>query len=257
MGESMNQEERLIKIMEYLNEHRTMSLKIMCELFQVSRDTARRDIVKLTNETTIIRTHGGVALSSFHRKISDYVNREEKEIEYKISIGKQAASFVGDNEIIYLDVSTTVNCMASFLTASNITVVTNSIDTVNHLMDMENVNIHILGGELNKHSRYMAGFSAMEKLKDYHFDKVFIGSPGLTEDGVYYAYEEDIHFKRQIVKQTNEVFLLADETKMNQRQNFKALSLESIDTIITNGVIPGNLERVVKEYGIELITGVK
>ena len=36
MGESMNQEERLIKIMEYLNEHRTMSLKIMCELFQVS-----------------------------------------------------------------------------------------------------------------------------------------------------------------------------------------------------------------------------
>ena len=48
----------------------------------------------------------------------------------------------------------------------------------------------------------------MEKLKDYHFDKVFIGSPGLTEDGVYYAYEEDIHFKRQIVKQTNEVFYL-------------------------------------------------
>ena len=48
----------------------------------------------------------------------------------------------------------------------------------------------------------------MEKLKDYHFDKVFIGSPGLTEDGVYYAYEEDIHFKRQIVKQTNGVFYL-------------------------------------------------
>lgn len=44
---------------------------------------------------------------------------------------------------------------------------------------------------------------------------------------------------------------------MNQRQNFKALSLESIDTIITNDAIPGDLERVVKEYGIELIVGVK
>ena len=83
MGEIMNQEERLIKIMEYLNEHRTMSLKIMCELFQVSRDTARRDIVKLTNETTIVRTHGGVALSSFHHKISDYVNREEKKLNIR------------------------------------------------------------------------------------------------------------------------------------------------------------------------------
>lgn len=91
MGESMNQEERLIKIIEYLNQHRTMSLKIMCELFQVSRDTARRDIVKLTNETTIVRTHGGVALSSFHHKISDYVNREEKEIEYKVSIESESA----------------------------------------------------------------------------------------------------------------------------------------------------------------------
>ena len=83
--------------------------------------------------------------------------------------------------MIYLDVSTTVNCMASFLTASNITVVTNSIDTVNHLMDMENVNIHILGGELNKHSRYMTGFSAMEKLKDYHFDKVLLDHPVLQK----------------------------------------------------------------------------
>ena len=36
---------------------------------------------------------------------------------------------------------------------------------------------------------------------------------------------------------------------MKSTSNFKwALSLESIDTIITNDVIPGDLERVVKEY---------
>ncbi|KEK24583.1 DeoR/GlpR family DNA-binding transcription regulator [Bacillus gaemokensis] len=251
----MNQDERLIKITEYLNEHKTMSLKMMCELFYVSRDTARRDIVKLTNETAMVRTHGGVAIPSFHHKISDYLNREGKEAEYKEGIGQKAASLVKDNEIIYLDVSTTVNCMASFLEANNVTVVTNSIDTVNRLASTTNVNIHILGGQLNKQSRHVTGFAAMEKLKDYHFDKVFIGAPGLTEDGVYYAFEEDIYFKRELVKQTNEVFLLIDATKFNQRQNFKALQLEAIDTIITNDSVPDCLGGVVKNYGIEVMLG--
>ncbi|MDZ5605659.1 DeoR/GlpR family DNA-binding transcription regulator [Bacillus bingmayongensis] len=251
----MNQDERLIRITEYLNDHKTMSLKMMCELFHVSRDTARRDIVKLTNETEIVRTHGGVALPSFHQKISDYVNREEKDAAYKQAIGKTAASFVQDNEIIYLDVSTTVNCMASFLEANNVTVVTNSIDTVNRLANTTNVNIHILGGQLNKQSRHVTGFAAMEKLKDYHFDKVFIGAPGITEEGVYYAFEEDIYFKRELIKQTNQVFLLIDATKFNQRQNFKALWLEAIDTIVTNDNVPERLSDVVKNHGIEVVLG--
>ncbi|WP_459503321.1 DeoR/GlpR family DNA-binding transcription regulator [Bacillus sp. C1] len=251
----MNQDERLIRITEYLNDHKTMSLKMMCELFRVSRDTARRDIVKLTDETAIVRTHGGVAIPSFHHKISDYVNREQKESEYKQAIGKKAASFVQDNEIIYLDVSTTVNCMASFLEANNVTVVTNSIDTVNRLAETTNVNIHILGGQLNKQSRHVTGFAAMEKLKDYHFDKVFLGAPGITEEGVYYAFEEDIYFKREVIKRTNQVFLLIDATKFNQRQNFKALQLESIDTMITNERMPNRLGDAVKNYGIEVMLG--
>lgn len=46
----MHQEERILKVLAYLNEHNYMSIHDICEMFNVSRDTARRDIVRLINE---------------------------------------------------------------------------------------------------------------------------------------------------------------------------------------------------------------
>lgn len=43
----MYQEERLLKILEYLKQHQAMSVQDICTQFEVSRDTARRDIVRL------------------------------------------------------------------------------------------------------------------------------------------------------------------------------------------------------------------
>lgn len=49
------------------------------------------------------------------------------------------------------------------------------------------------------------------------------------------------------------LFLLADHTKFHQRQHYKALTLESIDTIITNQEIPNDLNNMMIEHGVEVI----
>lgn len=252
-GLKMNQEERLIRILNYLETHKTMNIKQMCESFDISRDTARRDIVELTKEEMVVRTHGGVALQSFHKKIDDYRYRSNTESETKKLIGKKAASMITDNEMIYLDVSTTVNFIAQFLKAKQVTIVTNSIDSAYVLAQSEDTTIHVLGGILNKTTRHVTGFSSIEKLKDYHFNKVFIGAAGITEDGIYYGSEEDIYFKRELIQRADQVFLLIDHTKHNHRQNYRALAFESIDTIITNQPMSNNLYGFLEEQGVEVL----
>ncbi|MFB7641669.1 DeoR/GlpR family DNA-binding transcription regulator [Peribacillus butanolivorans] len=249
----MNQEERLIRILNYLEIHKTMNIKQMCETFDISRDTARRDIVELANQKMVVRTHGGVALPSFHKKIDDYRDRLRTESETKKLIGKKAASMITDNEMIYLDVSTTVNFIAQFLKARQVTIVTNSIDSAYVLAQSEDTTIHFLGGTLNKSTRHVTGFSAIEKLKDYHFNKVFIGAAGIMEDGIYYGLEEDIYFKRELIKHADQVILLTDHTKHNHRQNYRGLTFESIDTIITNKSMPNNLYKSIEELGVEVL----
>ncbi|EJP86700.1 DeoR/GlpR family DNA-binding transcription regulator [Bacillus paranthracis] len=249
----MNQEERLIRVLNYLETHKTMNIKQMCEMFHISRDTARRDIVKLSKNKAIVRTYGGVALATFHKKIDTYQERSQTELETKKSIGMKAANMITNNDMIYLDVSTTVNFVAQHLQSQNVTVVTNSIDSAYMLAQSEDTTIHLLGGTLNKVSRHTTGISTTEKLKDYHFNKVFIGTAGITEDGIYYGFEEDIYFKRELIKHADQVILVADHTKCNQRQNYKALTFESIDTFITNKAMPSNLYNTLKENGVEVV----
>ncbi|MHA2896014.1 DeoR/GlpR family DNA-binding transcription regulator [Bacillus cereus] len=249
----MNQEERLIRVLNYLETHKTMNIKQMCEMFHISRDTARRDIVKLSKNKAIVRTYGGVALATFHKKIDTYQERSQTELETKKSIGMKAANMIANNDMIYLDVSTTVNFVAQHLQSQNVTVVTNSIDSAYMLAQSEDTTIHLLGGTLNKVSRHTTGISTTEKLKDYHFNKVFIGTAGITEDGIYYGFEEDIYFKRELIKHADQVILVADHTKCNQRQNYKALTFESIDTFITNQALPSDLYNTLKENGVEVV----
>lgn len=249
----MNQEERLIRVLNYLETHKTMNIKQMCEMFHISRDTARRDIVKLSQNKAVVRIYGGVALATFHKKIDNYQERSQTELETKRLIGVKAANMIANNDMIYLDVSTTVNFVAQHLQSTNVTIVTNSIDSAYMLAQSKNATIHLLGGMLNKTSRHVSGYSTTEKLKDYHFNKVFIGAAGITEDGIYYVFEEDIYFKRELIKHADQVILVADHTKFNQRQNYKALTFESIDTFVTDQVIPNNLYSILKENGVEVV----
>lgn len=46
-------------------------------MFHVSRDTARRDLVKLEEENSIIRTRGGAILPSIQEEIKNYSKRLE------------------------------------------------------------------------------------------------------------------------------------------------------------------------------------
>ncbi|MEI5948069.1 DeoR/GlpR family DNA-binding transcription regulator [Bacillus albus] len=253
----MNQEERLIRVLNYLETHKTMNIKQMCEMFHISRDTARRDIVKLSQNKEVSRIYGGVALATFHKKIDNYQERSQTELETKKIIGMKAANMISTSDMIYLDVSTTVNFVAQYLQSKNVTIVTNSIDSAYMLVQSEDTTIHLLGGTLNKASRHVTGYSTTEKLKDYHFNKVFIGAAGITEDGIYYGFEEDIYFKRELIKHADQVILVADHTKYNQRQNYKALTFESIDTFVTNQVMPNGLYNILKENGIEIVIASK
>lgn len=89
----MYQEERLISIIDYLKEHKRISVDQICSLLHVSRDTARRDLVKLKERGVIIRTRGGAILPTNHDEIKDYSGRLNIVSEEKNMIGK-AVRFV-------------------------------------------------------------------------------------------------------------------------------------------------------------------
>ncbi len=247
------QEERLYRIMEYLEKSESMTVNDICDIFQVSRDTARRDIVKLTEQGAVIRTHGGIALTKFVHKLNQYAERQNNELEVKQRLGEYAATFVTDNELIFLDVSTTVKCMIPHLGVKSLKVVTQSLDNAWMLMENESIQTYLLGGLICPETRHLMSYDSLKKLADYRFNKVFLSAVGIHREGIYYYHQDDVYFKRELVTRAEQVILVADHTKFEKCSFFKVLDFQMIDTMITDQSLPQELRESIEDAGVELI----
>ncbi|MCR6109803.1 DeoR/GlpR transcriptional regulator [Bacillus sp. A301a_S52] len=249
----MYQEERLIAIISYLKQHKRISVEQICTLFDVSRDTARRDLVKLEEEKSIVRTRGGALLPS-HVELKPYLSRLETVSEEKKKIGKLAASLIYEGDRVILDTSTTVQACAEQLDNINCTVITNSINQADVLSNKSNINIQLLGGTLEKDHRFLYGASVVNKLSEYYADKAFIGVIGISEEGLTIAHEEDGVVMRKMMQQAKQVIVLADHTKLGNTDFFKYAHLSDVDLLITDKIPPKPFSELLQQYDVELLT---
>ena len=249
----MYQEERLLSILDFLQKNKRISVEEICTMFHVSRDTARRDLVKLEVENSIIRTRGGAILPSIQEEIKNYTKRLETVSQEKKIIGKKAASLIYPNDNIILDTSTTVQACAEHIQNMDCTIITNSINLAEVLSNRSHINIQLLGGTLHKEHRFLYGSSVVEKLSDYYVDKLFVGVIGISETGLTIAHEEDGVVKRKMVKQAKQVIVLADHTKLGTNHFFKFASLDDVDLLITDKTPPKAFMEVLRKNNVELL----
>ncbi|PLR86582.1 DeoR/GlpR transcriptional regulator [Bacillus canaveralius] len=250
----MYQEERLLAILQFLKANKRISVEQICSLFQVSRDTARRDIVKLEEEKAIVRTRGGAILPTSNHAIKNYSSRLKMVSEEKHVIGQKAASLIYPHDRVILDASTTVQACAEHLGHIDCTIITNSINQAEVLSSKSKVNIQLLGGKLHKEHRFLYGASVLEKLTEYHVDKAFIGVVGISEKGLTIAHEEDGGVKRKMMQQADQVIVLADHTKLGITDFYRFAGLEDIDLLITDKTPPKPFRELLSKYNVELLT---
>ncbi|WP_462413651.1 DeoR/GlpR family DNA-binding transcription regulator [Neobacillus sp. Marseille-QA0830] len=241
----------MLKILDYLKTHNQVSNQEICSMLDISRDTARRDIIKLVEEGTAIRTHGGIALPHFKEEIKAYKERLTTASKQKYLIGKEASTYITDGDLCFLDVSTTVKFLCENLQVRS-TVYTHSLDNAEVLSTKESMEVHLLGGTLNQKNRFFYSPEMAAQLNDIYFDKVFLGAAGLLSDGVYFANQEDAYIKRMVSNRAKQVFLLADFEKFNQSSHYKAMSFSHIDTLITDKEPPEEFIEILKNHKVEI-----
>ncbi|MBE9916135.1 DeoR/GlpR transcriptional regulator [Paenibacillus donghaensis] len=247
----MYQEERLVKILEHLKRHETVSNQEICEWLGISRDTARRDFIKLVKEGAAIRTHGGIALPRLKEEIKIYKERLTTASKQKLAIAKTAASHVGKRDLCFLDVSTTVRFLCEEI-KEEISVYTHSLDNAEALSVNNEIDVHLLGGKLHKENRFFYDMTTASQLNELHFDKAFFGAAAVMEDGIYFSNREDAFIKQMSAKRAERVYVLTDAGKFNLTGHYKGLSFQDIDTIIIDRIPPDQYLAIFNEHQIKV-----
>jgi DeoR family fructose operon transcriptional repressor len=228
-------EERRALIEELLHKQSSVKVQELCDKFDVSSSTIRRDLSELEQEGIIRRTHGGAVLADRTKFEPSFREKRGEHLAEKKQIGKKAVDFINEGETIILDAGTTTTQLAENLTNfSNLTVVTNALNIAQTLAQGANEVISV-GGQLKKKTLALVGPLTENSLEQLAADKVFLGintislAEGLTTPDLVEA-----QIKKTMIGRAKEVIVIADHTKFEAETFVKVADLNMVDRLITD-----------------------
>ena len=137
-----------------------------------------------------------------------------------------------EGDSIYIDAGSTNFEMIAYL-PKNIVVVTNGLMHIEKLL-AKGIKTFLLGGYIKPTTKAMVGIGAIESLKNYRFDKCFMGVNGIhPEFGYTTPDQEEAAVKQLALSLSRDAYVVADESKFSEVAFAKIAHLKDAN-IITN-----------------------
>jgi DeoR family fructose operon transcriptional repressor len=237
---SLLAQERQNMILQLLDEKGKVYGTDLATHFHVTPETIRRDLFMLEQDNKLRRVHGGAIKKSEPR----FEQKQNMMYEEKSAIGKKAASFIEDGDIIVIDVGTTTLHLAKNIKGiKNLTIVTNSIAAANELNGLLENNhfegkVIVLGGSLNPYQKSLSGTLTSRLLSEFRFDKAFISCGGINLPEISDFDMEESIASSMMIKHANRVFLLADSSKVDNQSFFRICDISDIHYVISDNYMP-------------------
>lgn len=247
--------QRIAEIEQYIYANKTVTLDELCEVFQVSKNTIRRDIEELVQNPDIVKTYGGVMINNQTKKLLvSFAERNINHQDVKRKIAEKAASLVEDGDSIFIDSGTTTLYMLEYLKNKKITLLTNNVEVMVQAIPYENINLISLSGTLNRKTLSLTGNNAAKLLSTYNVKKAFLAATGITlENGATNSTPEETCIKEMAVRKSREKYLLADSSKFGVVSLLTYCNVDDLNGIITDQEPEEEFLEYAREHQVDII----
>lgn len=233
-GLSMKQN-RINEIETYLIQKKSASMTELCDKFNISQNTARRDIAELCSRGVASKVYGGIILNT-ENDIVPYNMRSVSNLSEKMALAQIASKYIKEGETIYIDSGTTTVNMLQYIPENiNLTIISNSLNVYNEAARFAHLNVISTGGLLYHKTNSFIGMTAINTLRDYHINKAFMAATGVSLDsGAMNNSFHEAEIKKAVTRQCKAVILMADYTKIEKPASIAFSPLESLHAFITD-----------------------
>lgn len=250
----MFQAEREKCILQHLSQTRIATPAQIQVLTGSSIATVRRDLNAMESRGLVRRSHGYVQLpkSAIVPSTPDHLAEKER-------IAASAAAQIHDGDTIFLGSGTTCSCLAKRLQGKkDLTIMTINLDVVSDLIQLKNVKLSILGGEVRVETGYLETMDeyTIQTLKRLYFDKVFVTVNGIDfEFGYSIRLQLQLSLFQYLLRNSKEFYCLADASKFNKRTYLQFCSIDAIHKIVTTSDVQSAYADQFAQHGIDVICG--
>lgn len=244
---------RISDIEDYIYENKTVTLDQLCRVFDVSKNTIRRDLKEIIASGNFKKIYGGITVKD-SKDLPPFSERNISNLDVKKMIAAKAAELVEDSDVIFIDSgTTTIHMIEHIKDRKNLTIITNNLEVMIRVIPYENIKLISLSGELDRNTLSFTGDTASAVLKSYNISKAFMASAGVSIDGgVTNSSTKEYDIKCTAVKRSNWVYLLTSADKFNAVAIMTYCTLDKLSGIITEEAPPQEIAEYMEEHEINL-----
>ncbi len=247
--------QRRDKILELIREDGHAKVMDLSRIFKVTEVTIRQDLERLEKEGFITREHGGAYLKDIDLNVRNFSLQNQENLAEKQAIALKAIEYINDGDIIILDSGSTTTEIARLVTGyRNLTVITNALNIALILGAQAGINVIVTGGEFKAPTLSLTGQKAADFFQNLHVDKLFLATAGIAlKSGLTYPGISDICVKRAMIESANEIYLVADSSKIGRNSLASLGALSLINYLITDSKVKSEDIEWLKNYDVKFI----
>jgi DeoR/GlpR family transcriptional regulator of sugar metabolism len=227
--------EREKQILEVLLKEKRVTVQKLAKILFISEPSIRRDLASLEKQNLIKRVHGGAVLeeTALSKNKIPFLIREYEQSSAKTLIAQKAIDLVSDNDVVFLDASTSCYYLIPFLASKrNLTVITNGVKALAKLAEY-GINTISTGGALVNSCLALVGDEACRTVETFNANIAFFSCRGVSEEGFLtdIAREENI-VRKSMIQNSKKACLLCATEKFGKKYYHNLCHKNAITGII-------------------------
>ncbi|MBR9872923.1 MAG: DeoR/GlpR transcriptional regulator [Vibrionaceae bacterium] len=242
------------KLIQLVNDKGYYGVEELAELLDVSTQTIRRDIKKLSNDRLVIRHHGGASSPATKNNL-DYEVRKVSDTDQKHAIGKAIADMIPDGSTVFITIGTTAEIIASHLAnKTNLQVITNSLRVASVLHTNKSMDVLIPSGKVKAFNGGIVGTEAMDFISNFRFDYLITSAASIDIDGTLLEYDlNETLITQTVMKSSRHVLVAMDSSKFIPKGSITLANIQDVTSFFTDTQPSPSIEAAAKQGETELV----
>ena len=253
----MHERERHRIILSAVEDRPVVTVVDLCTLTGASEATIRRDIATLDTKQKLRRVRGGAEAITPPQFVGlagrPFVVSQAMRIAEKQAIARAAVELCEDGDPILINGGTTTFQMVHPLATRRLQIFTNSFPIAEHLLKHSKNTITLSGGTIYREQNIILSPFDNDVTRNFYGKRVFMSAQGIGPLGLMEADPLLIQAEQKLIGQADELVVLVDSSKFEQRSSLVLCALDRISTVITDEGIPDKAAAMLDAADINLI----
>lgn len=253
----MHETKRHRIILSAVQDRPVVTIADLVSLTGVSEATIRRDIATLHGQNKLRRVRGGAEAIAPPQFVGlagpTFAVNETIRIKQKQAIARAAVELCADGEPIIINGGTTTFQMVHPLASRRMQVFTNSMPIAEHLLKHSRNTVMVSGGVIYREQNIILSPFDNDVTRNFYARRMFMGAQGVGPLGLMEADPLLIQAEQKLIGQADELVVLVDSTKFENRSSLVLCALERIATVITDDEISDRAASMLESAGVEMI----